>query len=78
MDMVQIVDAIVKQPAGVRIRQGKVISYDSTTKRAVVTVGGSTVQLTGIRHMASYTPVVGNSVLLMVNGSDMWILGRLA
>lgn len=79
MDLVQIAKILKDdKPAGIGIRQGKVTAYNGTTKRASITIGGSETVLTGIRHMDSYTPVVGHSVLVVVNGTDLWILGRLA
>lgn len=79
MDAVRLAEMLKNDNGpGIGIRQGNVTAYNSTTKLASITIGGSETVLTGIRHPTSYTPVVGHSVFLVVNGADLFILGRLA
>lgn len=76
MDAVRLAEMLKNDNgSGVTIRQGKVTAYSTTTKLASVTIGGSETILTGIKSLSAYMPVVGESVMLLVNGSDLFILG---
>lgn len=56
-------------------RQGVVVSIQGSS--ATIRLGGSTTNVAGIRHLGSYTPVVGHTVWVLVDGPDMLILGSL-
>lgn len=40
--------------------------------------GHTTVATLGIRYLSTYTPTVGDTVLLGRMGSDRWVFGKLA
>lgn len=39
---------------------------------------GGTATVTGVRHLASYTPVAGDAVWVLAHGQDLLVLGRTA
>jgi hypothetical protein len=58
--------------SGARIRVGVVVA--STGSALTVVLGSADVVVTG--RLASYTPVVGHVVLVLVDGSSIVVLGR--
>lgn len=60
-----------------RRRAAVVTAYDSATATATVTVGGDTVEATGVPHLASYLPVVGDTAQLDLVGGAPVLLGRI-
>lgn len=59
--------------------QWGVISAVHTSPNTVdVYLDGSTVATLEIRYLASYAPVVGDTVLLGRMGADRWVFGKLA
>lgn len=58
----------------VTYRQGVV----STASPLAIKVGGSTVALTGVKRLASYTPVLNDVVAVLAFGNDVLVLGKVA
>lgn len=56
--------------------QGVVQAVAATTVSLTLD-GGSTV-LSGVRYLASYTPAVNDTVEVLVDGTDLFVLGKLA
>lgn len=59
--------------APVRLRQGVVQSVETGT--VTVTVGGSSIPLSGISYLSSYLPTAGDTVWLATDGRDWLIIG---
>jgi hypothetical protein len=68
--------ALLDQPGDVvRLRTARVDSYTSTA--ATITLAGGS--LSGVPYLASYTPAVGNTVLLLATKDGrLLIIGRVA
>jgi len=75
-DLQRIVRDFDKPTANVRVRFGELISVQSGS--VTVTVGGSTTQVAGILYLKSYTPLVGDTVVMVTDGEDLLILGAVA
>lgn len=61
-----------------RLRQGVVASVQAGPPRTLtVTVGGS-VEVAGVRYLASYSPQPGDTVWLVQQGPVLVVLGDLA
>lgn len=48
------------------------------TNEVDITLDGGTTVLTGVRYLASYTPTLNDTVEVLKDGNDLFILGRLA
>jgi len=59
-----------------RFRQG-VISSVQAGRTLTITIAGSTTAVSGVRYLASMTPVPGANVWVVSDGSDLWALGSL-
>lgn len=67
------------QPA--TIRKGSILSHDSAGTPPTVGIaisGDTTTTIPGVRYLDSYTPVIGHTVLLIKQGTDMVVLGHIA
>lgn len=75
----ELADAIARSgpPAPVRLRQGTIISVQSD-KTATVTIGGSDVEVAGVKVMSRCCPKPGAACWLATDGRDMMVLGHLA
>lgn len=76
MDGIAALAAQVATSPGLRVRQGEVVSVSSYG--LTVTIAGSTSQVTGVKYLGSYAPMVGAQVWLLTDGSDLFALGHLA
>lgn len=66
---------LAKPSDAVRLRTARVDGFTSTT--ATITLAGGSVS--GVPYLASYTPAVGNTVLLLqTTGGLLLIIGRVA
>lgn len=77
LDLQRIVrDFAPSQDSSFRIRFGEVTVVGSGT--VDLTVGGSDVEITGVRTLKSYgSPVVGDTVVVITDGLDLVVLGAL-
>src|SRR6185369_2356917 len=66
--------AVSAQASDVNLRQGSVTAIDLTTGAVTVTVQGGNVSK-NVGWLQSYTPVIGDDVLIAVNGQSWTILG---
>lgn len=73
-DLIAALADTAPDPA-VKLRQGVVQAVTGET--VTVTIGGSETPVTGFKHLASYTPVVGDTVWLATDGRDWIVLGTL-
>lgn len=64
--------------ADVQLRQGVVQSLSTGPSRVTVRLGGSTVDIAGVRYLASYGPAIGDTVWIVVDGPSLLVLGRVA
>ena len=77
MEFADIVKSIANQSNRVAIHYGYVTARTNSKTRISVLVSGSTVAITGIRYLSSYTPTVADIVVLLVNKGDIIALGNL-
>lgn len=73
MQMQKVVDGLIR----LQLRQAKVVSADATTP-PTITITLDDTNISGVRYFASYTPTANDNVWLLVNGSDILALGKLA
>lgn len=68
-------------PPGLRVRAGTVTAASASDVEAgvcTITLGGdTTTPIVGVACLASYRPVVDDTVWVLVNGTDLLVLGRL-
>lgn len=76
MDLRRIAAELAPRQSSMRLRSGVVVSDETGT--VTITVGGSTVEIPGIKHLASYSPTPGDTVYMLTDGFDVLILGKLA
>lgn len=74
-DLQRIVADFDKPSTNTRFRFGEVQSTEVGS--VTVTVGGSTTQVAGILYLKSYTPTVGDTVMMVTDGEDLVILGAI-
>lgn len=77
MDFADIVTSIANQSNRIAVHYGKVTARTNTNTRISVLVSGSSVAITGVRYLSSYTPAVDDIVVLLVNKGDIISLGKL-
>jgi hypothetical protein len=67
-----------RQPAGATLSWGVIAAVSAGPPKTVsVNVSGSTTATTGIRYLASYTPTVGDVVVMVANGPDLLVIGSI-
>lgn len=76
MDLRRLVADFAQPGQSMRLRSGVIVSDE--TGSVTVTVAGSTVEIPGIKHLASYSPTPGDTVYMLTDGFDVLILGKLA
>lgn len=74
LDLQSIVGDFAPKQTSPRVRFGEVVS----AAPLIITVGGSSTQISGVKYLNSYSPVMGDTVLLLTDGLDIVILGALA
>jgi len=74
IDVFKTVDVSKEQPIP-SLLQAVVQSIQAGT--VTVRLSGSTTNIPGIPYLASYTPVVNDTVWIFKNRSDLWIIGNL-
>lgn len=58
------------------IRQGEVMGVAAGGASCTITLGDSAVAISGVKFLDSYFPVVGDSVEVVVFGTDLLVLGK--
>lgn len=76
MDLRRLVADFAAPGSSMRLRSGVIVSDETGT--VTITVGGSEVEIPGIKHLASYSPTPGDTVYMLTDGFDVLILGKLA
>lgn len=61
-----------------RLRRRQAVVQSVQTGSVTIRLGASTVDITGVRYLASYSPVAGDTVWVLVDGPDLLIFGRVA
>lgn len=77
MDIGQLLGTIVKNNQDIFIRYGVVSAVTTGPSRISVRVSGSATAVTGVRYLASYTPLVNDVVVCLFNDKDLIVLGKL-
>jgi hypothetical protein len=78
-DLAQLLtDRTVEGPTAVGLRQGVITATHAGTATVSVRLGGSTVAVSGVRYLASYSPSVGHTVVCLRSGPDLLVIGRVA
>jgi hypothetical protein len=76
LDLQRIVGDFKESPASLRLRFGQVTA--SAVGSVTVTVAGSSTAVAGVSYLSSYTPVVNDTVVLLTDGIDLLVLGKMA
>lgn len=76
MDVHEIAGELARSGPTARVRWGTVTAVGATT--VDVTIAGSTVAIPGVRRLASYSPTINDTVVLLVGAGDLFVLGKLA
>lgn len=77
MDLGEILGKIIDNRQGLFIRYGVISAVTTLPSRVSVKVSGATTAVTGIRYLSSYTPVVNDVVVCLLNDNDLIVLGKL-
>ena len=78
MEFADIVKSIANQNNRIAIHYGKVTAKTNSNTRISVLVSGSSVAITGVRYLHSYSPQVDDIVVLLVSKGYIIALGDLA
>jgi len=76
MEIADALKNIVNQNTKLSFHQGVVSAI--TTGSVTVTLSGGTDSISGVKHLESYVPTVNDVVSIVVNNSDLFILGKLS
>lgn len=77
-----VVRVLAEQPP--YLRQGIVESHDATARRVTLVWGGvrgdgtAAGTIPGVPYIAAYVPAAGETVMVLVSGSDHLVLGKVA
>lgn len=77
MELGQILNQMIKNNQGLYLRYGVVSAVTTSPSRISVKISGATTAVTGIRYLSTYTPLVNDVVLLLINDNDVVALGKL-
>jgi len=77
MDLSYLVNQIKASPQGLRLRQGKVITVN-TTRTIDVQIAGDTNTLPGVRYASNYAPKPDDQVWLLNQGADLLAFSMVA
>jgi len=78
MDMAYLVNQIKTPSAGLRLRQGKVITVNVSPNSIDVQIAGDANTLPKVKYLASYSPTINDIIWLLANGSDLLAIGKQA
>jgi len=78
MDFSYLVNQIKTTPQGLRLRQGKVVAYNSGPSTVDIQLAGDTNTLPSVKYLDSYSPTVDDTVWLLSNGADLLVIGKQA
>lgn len=76
LDLQRIVGDFKESPASLRLRFGQVTA--SAVGSVTVTVAGSSTAVADVSYLSSYTPVVNDTVVMLTDGIDLLVLGKMA
>lgn len=66
-------------PPTVGLTTGKVTAVSTSPAGVTLTgIRGSTTPVPGVRYLASYTPTVGDFVMVLTAATDLLVLGKVA
>lgn len=71
-------ESLAPSTSSVRLRQGKVTAIASSLASVTVQIAGDTsVSVSGVKYLNSYSPAVGDAVWIVTDGVDLFVLGAL-
>jgi hypothetical protein len=76
MEIIGALKNIISENTRLSFHQGVVTAI--ATGSVTVNLSGGTDSISGVKYLESYTPKVGDVVSIVVNNSDLFILGKLA
>lgn len=76
LDLQRIVGDFKADPANLRLRFGYVVSVQSGS--VTVTVGGSDVEVAGVKYLDSFTPSASATVAMLTDGLDLLVIGSVS
>lgn len=77
-DVSYLVNRIKDTPQGLRLRQGKVVTYNSGPSTVDIQLAGDTNTLPSVKYLDSYSPTNNDTVWLLSSGSDLLVIGKQA
>jgi hypothetical protein len=80
MQIAEMLTKIVAKNTAVSFHWGEISASNilDTPPTVDLTLSGTTSVLSDLRYMGSYTPTVGDIVLVLINDKDVIVLGELA
>lgn len=75
MDLSYLVKQIKEPSSGLRLRQAKVITVNASPASVDIQIAGDTNTLPSVKYLKSLTPVANDIVWILVNGSDLVVIG---
>ena len=78
MDMSYLVNQIKASPQGLRLRQAKVISLNTSPNSVNIQIAGDPNTLPNVRYLNAYSPTEEDIVFVLSSGADLLVLGELA
>lgn len=76
MEIANALKNIINENTRLSFHQGVVTA--TTTGSVTVTLSGGTDSISGVKYLESYVPTVNDVVSIVVNNSDLFILGKLS
>lgn len=76
MDTFGLVESLSSRSNAPRLRQGRIVATGTNT--VSVNIAGDSTQVDGVTYLSGYTPTVGDTVWLMTDGADVFVLGALS
>lgn len=75
MDLSYLVKQIKEPSSGLRLRQAKVITANVSPSTVDIQIAGDTNTLPSVKYLEGVTPVANDIVWVLVNGSDLLVIG---
>ena len=77
MEIGSLLQKIVEQNLTFGMHFAVVSAVTTGPSRVSIKLSGATTAITGIRYLASYTPLVNDVVVCLTNSTDIIVLGKL-
>lgn len=79
MEISKLLSNIIAQNVKVAFHYGEIIDKRSVPRADVdITLSGTNTVLTAIPHLHNYAPQIGDIVLVLINGTDILVIDKVA